>query len=388
MPKKRHLLIIFLTVFIDFVGFGILIPIQPYYARTFGATAQQVTLLSVAFSIMQFIFAPFWGRLSDRWGRRPILLLSILGTGASYIFYGLAHNLWLLYIARILAGLFAANISVAQAYVADVTSEQARSRGMGAIGAGIGLGFLFGPVIGAITSHGANYALPSFMAAAVALGNFTFAYFELPESLSRPERSDYAHRRFDIEALKRAFSQPAIARLLIMYFLLYVGFSNMETTFGLLMDDRYRLSSSQTGYLLGYMGIVVVLVQGGLVRWVTKYLSDRAMMIVGCIVLVFALAYLPLAPSVKLLLIPLGMCSLGNGLSHPAMLSLISRCCKPEEKGGILGLNTSMGSLGRILGPLWAGWIYEQHITGPYWTGSALVVVVILIAFSLKPLVK
>ena len=253
-PSLGPRLVLFLTVFIHLLGFGLLLPVLPYYAKTYGAGGLVVGLLSASFSLCQFFFAPVWGRLSDRVGRRPILLGSLVVTSLSYVVFGFAHSLWLLFASRILAGIAGAVLPTAQTYIADTTSPEERTKGMGMIGAALGLGFTFGPAIGGALSHW-GYSVPAFASAGFALLAAVLAFFLLPESLSPEARTEAGARRRERPGLAVAFSDafahPSVRPVLLLYFIGTLCFAGLEATFALYGHDRYGLTAMNVGYLLG-----------------------------------------------------------------------------------------------------------------------------------------
>ena len=265
------LLVIFVTVFINLLGFGIIIPLLPFYAEHFGASALIVGLLSTSFSLMQFLFAPFWGRLSDRIGRRPVILIGLIGSALWYSLFALATSLTMLFVARCLAGIAGANIPTAQAFIADITTKENRARGMGMIGAAFGLGFVFGPAIGGFLSHW-GYAAPAWFAAAISFANFVAALFLLPESRSASDDREQAGR---LEAFRRALVRPHLPLVLLVYFLVLVAFSSFEATFALFSERQFGFTSTTIGYMFAWIGVVLATVQGALVGRVAKRVGEQ-----------------------------------------------------------------------------------------------------------------
>ena len=366
--------IIFVTVFIDLIGFGIIIPLMPFYAETFGATGLTVGLLSTSFSFMQFVFAPFWGRLSDRIGRRPVILF---GSFLSYLFFGLAGSLPALFAARICAGIAGANVATAQAYMADVTTPENRARGMGLVGAAFGLGFIFGPAIGGFLSQ-FSYQAPPFFAAALSLANFTAALFVLPES--RPARSSAPRpRQSRFQTLRLATTRPGLPALLFIYFIVTAAFSSFEATFALFGELRFGFDATTIGYLFAYTGVVLTVVQGGLVGRLAKRFGERRLVPPAILSLAVGLALIPAARNLPLLLLATGLLAVGMGFNSPSITSLISRLSSADEQGGILGVSQSMASLARIIGPAVGGYVYDAHgSTMPYVGASALMLVAVV----------
>lgn len=378
--KKSPLLIIFFTVFIDLVGFGILLPLLPFYAKNLGANALVVGLLFTSFSLMQFLFAPLWGRISDRVGRRPIILIGLLGSSISYLIFGMADSLWVLLVSRIFAGICGANISTAQAYIADSTGPENRAKGMGIIGAAYGLGFIFGPAIGGILSQW-GYRLPAFFASGLAMANFLAALFMVPESLKPADRGIHPIRGFNWTRLKQALAHPQLRIYLILFFLSTFAFANLEGTFALMTARKYQLDARHNGYLFAYIGILITILQGGLIGRLVKRFGERRLISTGLICLAISLSVLPFFPNVGWLMIGLLPMTFGHGVSNPSLASLISKSAHSSDQGGVLGVSHSMASLARILGPAWGGLVYDHlGFEYPYLTGG----IFMLLAFGLS----
>jgi len=368
--KRSPLVIVFVTVFIDLLGFGIIIPLLPFYAETFGAHAFTVAMLSTSFSLMQFIFAPIWGRLSDRIGRRPIIVFGLLGSCLSYLAFGLATSLTSLFAARIFAGIAGANIPTAQAVVADVTTPENRAKGMGMIGAAFGMGFIFGPAIGGFLSR-YGYAAPAFFASALSLANFTAAWFLLPETLKPEHRAIERVGRMD--ALRAALARPHLPLLLLIGFLVVASFSGFENTFALFAEQKYDFHASTIGYIFAFIGIILVIVQGFLVGKTVKTLGEHHIVPISLAIVAIGLLMIPGVHSIPALLVANGVLAIGMGFNNPSLMSLISRYTAAEDQGGVLGLTQSLNSLARIVGPMWAGFAFDHiSIAAPYWS-SALV---------------
>ena len=368
--KRSPLVIVFVTVFIDLLGFGIIIPLLPFYAETFGARAFTVAMLSTSFSLMQFIFAPIWGRLSDRIGRRPIIVFGLLGSCLSYLAFGLATSLTSLFAARIFAGIAGANIPTAQAVVADVTTPENRAKGMGMIGAAFGMGFIFGPAIGGFLSR-YGYAAPAFFASALSLANFTAAWFLLPETLKPEHRAIERVGRMD--ALRAALARPHLPLLLLIGFLVVASFSGFENTFALFAEQKYDFHASTIGYIFAFIGIILVIVQGFLVGKTVKTLGEHHIVPISLAIVAIGLLMIPGVHSIPALLVANGVLAIGMGFNNPSLMSLISRYTAAEDQGGVLGLTQALSSLGRIVGPMWAGFAFDHiSIAAPYWS-SALV---------------
>jgi DHA1 family tetracycline resistance protein-like MFS transporter len=373
--KRSPLVIIFFTVFLDLVGFGIVLPLLPFYAQSFGATAFLVGLLSTSFSLMQFLFAPVWGRLSDRVGRRPIILLGLLGSSISYLIFGLAHSLAVLFLSRIFAGIAGANISTAQAYIADSTLPENRAKGMGLIGAAYGMGFIFGPAIGGILSqHGLS--TPAFFASALAFLNFMAALFLVPESLRPENRRKTMQYGMRLENIRKGLQHPALGVLFVLFFISTFAFANLEATFALMTQKRFNLDAHHNGYLFAYIGVLITIVQGGVIGRLVKRFGERRLLTAGLFCMIFGLGLLPYSPSIRVLLLVLVILTFGNGSANPSISSLISQLAGPEDQGGILGVAQSLASLARIIGPIWGGFTFDTFgFQYPYLTGGVFMAV-------------
>ena len=368
--RRSPVIVIFVTVFIDLLGFGIIIPLLPFYAESFGASAFAVGLLSTSFSLMQFVFAPIWGRWSDRVGRRPIILIGLFGSFLAYVAYGLADTLTTLFIARIFAGIAGANIPTAQAVMADVTSEQDRAKGMGLIGAAFGLGFIFGPAIGGFFSRW-GLAAPAYFAAALSLANFTAAWFLLPETLKAEHRATVSRGR--VEALRRALGRPHLPFLLLVGFLVVAAFSGFEATFALFAERRFGFQAATIGYMFAFVGVILVIVQGVLVGKATRVFGEHHIVPISLALVAAGLVMIPAAGSTPALMVTQAVLAIGMGFNSPALLSLISRYSAAEDQGGVMGLTQSLNSLGRVVGPAWGGFAFDRFGVGaPYMTSAAV----------------
>jgi len=378
--KKSPLVVLFVTVFIDLIGFGIVLPLLPFYAEHFGANALLVGLLSTSFSLMQLLFAPVWGRLSDSVGRRPIILIGLLGSSISYLTFGLAPSLPILFLSRILAGIAGANISTAQAYIADSTQRENRAKGMGLIGAAYGLGFTVGPAIGGILSQ-YGYAIPAFFASALALANFGAAWWLLPESRNPSEQRHFTERGLNWQRVRTGLQHPELGIFLILFFISTFAFANLEATFALMTARKFGFDARANGYLFAYIGVLITIVQGGLTGKLAKRFGERRLISVGLFCMIFGLGLLPYSVGLKSLLLVLVVLVGGHGSTNPSISSLISQSASTEDQGGILGVAQSLASLGRILGPIWGGFTFDAFgFQYPYLTGSLFMAV----AFSLS----
>jgi DHA1 family tetracycline resistance protein-like MFS transporter len=369
---KPGLPVVYLTVFIDLLGFGLILPQLPFYAEKFGATGLWVGAILTAYSAAQLVGASLLGRLSDRVGRRPILLLSLAGSAASFLVSGFADSLWLLLLARALAGLFGGSIAAAQAVIADVTAPTERAKYMGLLGASIGLGFVFGPALGSLLAP-FGFGAAAFAAAGVAAANLVFAFFRLPETRAAEARR-HAHARLAFSNFVDALRHPSIGRLLAATFFSTLAFVAMEATFALLGEARFGLDASRLGLVFAYVGVVMVVVQGGLVGRLAPRFGERALATTGSLLMAVSLGALPLVPSLAAALGVLAGLAVGQGLTTPMLSTLLSRATDADEQGGTLGLGQSLAAAARAVGPLGAGWLYDRAVGAPYAASAAVMV--------------
>ncbi len=392
MPRKRSpLFVLFLTVFIDMVGFGIIIPILPLYAERFHADPVAIGWLTGIYSGMQIIFTPLLGRLSDKFGRRPVLMLSLAGTAVGFVVMGMARSLLLLFVARIIAGITGGNIAIPQAYIADVTTPETRSRWMGMIGAAFGLGFTFGPMIGGIMSR-ISYSAPFFFAAALSLTNVILLYFILPESLPKEDRAKPHARASSIEVFRHG-SGWMFGIVVATYFFLVIGFTVMTTLFALFTEKRLGYDAQTNGYLFGFIGICTVIVQGGLIGKLVVWFGETVLARTGLFLTMLSLGLFPFCSSLPLLLVACVGFSLGSGLASPPLNGLASQMIDRTWQGRALGVVQSAGSIARLLGPLIGGTLLmldvrkpiQRYGETPFLVAAALCGVGTLLAFCLKP---
>jgi DHA1 family tetracycline resistance protein-like MFS transporter len=384
------LFVIFFTVFIDMVGFGIVIPVLPLYAEHFHATPLEIGWLTGIYSGMQILFTPLLGRLSDRVGRRPVLIVSLAGTALGFLVMGWASSLPLLFLARIIDGATGGNISTAQAYIADVSTPENRSRSMGLIGAAFGLGFTFGPMIGGILSH-ISYGAPFYFAAALAALNVVLLYFILPESLSREYRSR-PHERTKLAEVFRHGHGKLFGTIVVTYFFNITGFAIMTTLFALLTEKHFGYDARQTGYIFGFIGIISVILQGGLIGRLVKMFGETALARTGLFLLALAMLFLPLVSTLSMLLLVCGVTAVANGLVNPTLNGLASQMIDRSWQGRALGLMQSAGSVGRLVGPLLGGWLLmfdlrfpiARYARTPLFASAGLLFVAFLLALSFR----
>jgi DHA1 family tetracycline resistance protein-like MFS transporter len=368
--RKPSVGIIFLTVFIDLIGFGIIIPLLPLYGKAFQATGLELGLLGAIFSIMQFICGPLLGRLSDRIGRRPVLLLSTAAAAVSYVIFAFGSGLqgqtalMVLFISRGLAGACGANITVAQAYIADITPPADRSRKMGLIGMAFGLGFIFGPPLGALARNCFGITGPGWVAAAFCAANFLLAFSILPES--RKPSSEHVARRPHLDQWLHTMTRPKVGFLIYIFFLATFAFTCFEYTLGLLICQKFDIdvksvrATNLQGYLFAYAGVIGACVQGGLTGRLVKKMGEPKLIAMSLFLVALSLGTLPFfdvwTSAVFLhwtaLLVLLAVLSIGSNLTRPPVFGMISNLTSADEQGVTIGVAQSMGALARILGPM------------------------------------
>jgi DHA1 family tetracycline resistance protein-like MFS transporter len=358
--KRFPVLLIFITILIDLIGFGIVLPVLPYYvgAEPFNVSPLTFGWLVASFSIMQFIFSPILGRLSDKYGRRPILFLSLIGTGIGFIILGFATTLWMVFAGRILDGITGGNISTAQAYIADVTTPENRARGMGMIGAAFGIGFVLGPAIGGILSP-YGLAVPFYFAAGVAFVNAAALYFVLPETVKKGEHHTAEETSGRVETLLKYLRDPRLGLLILIYFLVTVAFSILTTSFIIYTAYRFGYTAQQNGLLFAYIGIVGALIQGGLMGYAIKKFGENLMVTIGTVFMGVALFLVPLvgpeSGGLAGLLVGIAIFSFGSSFSGTPLISLASKSVSAREQGVAMGVMQSAASLGRAVGPALTG---------------------------------
>jgi DHA1 family tetracycline resistance protein-like MFS transporter len=385
-PGAGSRVVLFFTVFIHLLGFGIIIPLLPYYAEHFGASGLTVGLLTTSFSLAQFLFAPIWGRLSDRIGRRPVLLGSLILTGVSYLVFAVATSLPMLFISRIFAGIAGATLSTAQAYIADTTTAENRTKGMGMIGAAFGMGFIFGPAMGGVLSKW-GFSVPAYAAAGMATIAFVFALVRLRESLPPEERRAAALRRENAATFREALGRPVVGLVLALFFTTTLCFSGMEAILALFCERYFRWGPHQIGYLFAYVGIIAAVMQAGIVGALAKRFGERALVRGGLFLMGAAFVTAGLVPPLGLFFVVMGVIAVGSGLTTPSLSSLVSLATPPDEQGGILGVYQSLGSLGRAAGPFLGGLLFDVVSPGaPLWMAGTVMVLASFVAARIAPL--
>jgi len=385
MNKKASTGIIFLTVFIDLLGFGILIPILPIFAsKQLGITDFEIGMIVAVFSLVQFLFNPVLGKLSDKIGRRPIIVSTLLITASSYILFTFAHSFWLLFLSRLLAGFGGSNIGVAQAYIADVTTKEERAKGMGMIGAAFGLGFLFGPMVGGFFSqYGFEYA--GYASASFSFLAFIFAFFFLPESKQKStEQVDFKVKFIDLKLAKETMKHPTIGLLIFMFFMLVFSMANIHGTFPIIGSKFYHFTNTDIVYQYVIMGLVGAIIQGGLMKVLSRRVRDYHLMIFGMICLTIGLGLIPYGINFTGVAIAIVILSIGNGILQPVVVTMISKHASDSNQGAVLGFSQSISALGRVFGPLWGGFAYDFiGFRAPFLTGSIISFLALLLGYKM-----
>jgi DHA1 family tetracycline resistance protein-like MFS transporter len=377
--NTRRLLPIFLVVFVDLLGFGLILPLLPYYAEAFGATPFVTGLLVSSYAAAQLIGAPALGRLSDRYGRKPMLLVSLFGSFAGFLLLAAAEpagrwmagilpfgagtvTLGVIFSSRILDGITGGNISIAQAYISDITDEKNRAKGLGLIGAAFGLGFIFGPATGGALSRW-GYGVPAAVAAGLSLFNLLLISLRLPESLT-PERRAFLARQpqggFTLLALWRALNRPQVGPLLHTRFFFGLAFSIFQTVFSLYVLTRFHLSAAQTGFILAYVGVLSVLVQGFAVGALARRFDERNLIFGSVILMGFSLIGWAVSPNVAFLLLDLAPTAVAGGVLNTVINSALTKAVSPVEIGGTLGLSSALESLTRVIAPTLGGGLLQS----------------------------
>jgi MFS family permease len=377
--KMRPILVVFLTVVLDLVGFGIVIPLLPFYAESLSATALQVTLLMACYSAAQFFFAPLWGQLSDRIGRRPVLVTSVGLTAVMLTGFASANALWMLFLFRTLHGAMTANISTAQACMADLTTPENRAKGMGLIGAAFGIGFTLGPFIGGeLAQH--SLTLPLWIAAGLSAVNFLLALAWLPET--RHPGSVRTDRSISPRALWNAVRAPAIGLCILLTFVQVFSFALMESTFTLFAQKAHGMEPKDVGRLFGLVGVIGVVVQGGLIGRLVKRFGERPLIPLGLGLLAAGLVAMPAATPGAALSATFGVIAIGQGLATPSLQALISRSAAASDQGSVLGSAQSISALARTTGPALGGVLFSGlGPSAPFYVSAALLLCGVMLSF-------
>lgn len=376
METKKALPILFAIMFLVMVGFGIIIPVIPFYAEEIGANPTELGLLMAVYSFMQLLFAPVWGRVSDRIGRKPVMLIGILGLALSFFLMGLSTELWMLFAARIIGGtLSAANMPTAMAYVADITSEEDRGKGMGIIGAATGLGFIFGPAIGGIFAEN-SLTVPFYLAGTFSLITFFFVLFVLKESLP-PEARQAQHEKGRNLNFSDAL-QGSSSILFLLQLFVSLSLAGLEATYAYFAAEKAGLGTAQLGYIFMIMGLFQAAIQGGLIGRMTKKFGEGVVIQLGIVISAIGFGLVLLTTNFFTAALFLTIFGIGNGLIRPSVSSLLTKT-SDSGHGSATGMLSSFDSLGRIIGPPLGGWLFSITIGLPYLSGILLSLVALLL---------
>jgi MFS transporter, DHA1 family, tetracycline resistance protein len=372
--KQASLFVIFLTVFIDLIGFGLVMPIFPVYIKTMGATNIEIGMITAAYALMNFIFTPLLGSYSDRFGRRPILLATISINVIAFFIFGLANSLPILILSRLFSGIGSANIAAAQAYISDISTPENRAKSMGMIGFAFGLGFVLGPLFGGVLNQAYGIHSVGFAASALCLVNLIWAYFSLPESL-KVKNTTAPIQFIPIQDYKAALNKSIIRELFILNWVYIAAFMMMQTYSSLLWKEHYGLDEHQILYIFAFIGLSTAVIQGGLIGIMVKKFGEQRLLYYGCIFMAIGLGTLPLMPKslfVAGVVFSITSISLGAGCLTPSMTSLLSQHTELNEQGKMLGLSQSFGALARIIGPFLGGVLYNLTFWMPFVGGAGM----------------
>lgn len=367
---------IFLIVFVDLLGFGIVLPLLPYIAEKYEATPLTIGILGATYSFFQLVSGPILGRLSDRYGRKKLLAISQFGSAIGYLLLGMAHNLPLLFLARVIDGITGGNISIAQAYIADVTTKENRAKGMGIIGAAFGLGFIFGPAIGGFLAK-YDYSYPGYFAMVVSLITVFLTLYTLPETVNSEERVKSVKAKITFQQFWKVATSANIEYLIIVFFLLNSAFSLMQGTFALWTQKRFNFGPEQNGYIFAFIGIVSVIAQLKLLPILVKKFHERVLLNYSTIFFGLGFLLIPFVPNPWYLLATQSFIIFGNAMANPAIQALASENVPKEEYGETLGFLQSAGSLGRIVGPVLGGYLFGAlGIDSPFFFAAFILFVI------------
>ncbi len=381
MKKNLPLTLIFIVIFVDLLGFGVLIPILPIFTKNELHAPEFFVGIAIAiYSLVQFLFNPIFGSLSDRYGRKKIILFTLFLNAISYVIFAYSHNFAILLLSRVIGGIGGSSIGVAQAYIADVTTKEERSKGMGLVGVAFGVGFVFGPIIGGVLSK-YGYHVTGFVSAGFSMTALIFCFFYLPESKTKISSAVGAVKRKIInpDAFRKVFMNPTVSIVIMLFFVITFSVANIFGTFALMGSNHYGFSNQQNGYIFGIVGLVSATIQGGVVARLSKYLSDVKLISIGSVFMMLGLGFLPFGwgadtaskfASVAGITVVL---SIGTGMLTTVLLSLVSKVAPENEQGLVLGVNQSLSAFARMLGPLWGGFAFQYlGYQVPFLTGASL----------------
>ncbi|MDP3764150.1 MAG: MFS transporter [bacterium] len=374
--------VIFSIVFVDFLGLSFILPLYPELASRFGLSATLITLLSASYALMQFIFSPILGRLSDRIGRKPVLVVTSLGTAVSFLLFGWANSVWLIFASRILNGIFGSSVAVAQAYIADVTGRHERTEGMGTIGAALGLGLIFGPAMSGFLGH-FGFGAPAYGAAILTFLNSIFVIFFLKESLAKNLRvkKKILNLEIHIKNIAEVLKHPLMGRIMLTYFLAMFALASVQNIATLFAEERFHLTIAEIGIVFALIGLVLLLAQGFLVGRLVKYTGESVIVVLGIFLSMLGYFMTPTIEYIWLVLIAAGFMALGVGLCIPALNSLISKNASGKEQGEIFGAAQSLIGFALIFAPIFGGGLYDLFGSGsPFFAAGFITLIALYFA--------
>jgi MFS transporter, DHA1 family, tetracycline resistance protein len=390
--QRKTLVFVFLTVFLDLLGAGILIPIMPYLVRQFRTDAFTVGMLSVSFSLAQFVAAPVLGALSDRVGRRPVLIFSILGSAFGYFLFGWAGSLWVMFLARVIDGATGGNISTAMAAIADTSEPKDRAKNFGLVGMAFGLGFIIGPALGGLLSK-ISLQAPAYGAGCIALCTALFGYLRFPETLPPERRKAGAVTLAEanpLQSVAGALARREIRMFLVALFFLNFAFAGLQTNFANFTLEKFSFGPDDNAWVFAFIGLLAALMQGVVVRRLLPVLGERKMAIQGFLYFIAGFCVVAAAQAAWWVFPGVALIAVGSSFTNPTLNGLISQRSAANEQGTILGTTQSVLSLTRVAGPAWAGYVFDKYgPPAPYWTGAAFIAVAMFLALpELRPAVK
>lgn len=371
--NRRALTFIFITILLDIIGAGIMMPVVPYIVRPYSASALTIGMLAVAYSVAQFFAAPLLGAISDRHGRRPVLVISLFGAAIGYSLFGVGGALWVFFVSRIVAGFTGGNLTAAQAYIADVSSDEDRAKNFGLVGAAFGIGFILGPSLGGVLAK-ISLTAPAWAAGGVALATATFGWFVLPESLAPENRRAHPLHGGDFNPfrlIRKAMSTRQLRALFTGIFLSRFAMYGLQTNFAVYTLNRFKYTPSQNAVVFTVLGVVTTIMQGVILRRISGRFTDRRLLLNGLAIMVAGMAFVAAVPTGWMLSPAIAVLAVGSGLVTPTLHSLVSKAGSAEEQGLMFGANGAITSLTAIFGPAWAGAVFD-HVawTAPYWSGA------------------
>jgi len=380
--SKNHngaLTFIFIVVLLDLLGLNLLVPVQAYIVREYNSDATTVGLLTVIYAAAQFIAAPILGLISDRVGRRPVLLICLLGSAIGYFIFGIGGALWVLFLSRLIDGITGGNLSVATAYVADVTPPEKRAQNFALIGAAFGFGFMLGPALGGMLGN-ISLALPAFVAGGLSLLNLIFGFFVLPESLPKEARA--GQKRSDLNpftAMVEMFRVPNLGGLLASNFIFLFAFAGMTTNIAVFLIEKFDVQPFQFALVFALAGVVNIVVQGGLIRVLAPRYGEKRLAMVGLSIIAVGWVAMVSVPAMWMVYVLAAISSVGSAFAMPTLSALASNRVTQNQQGKLAGVSTSIGGLANVVGPLWAGAAYDYLMPGaPYWSSAAFLLIALL----------